>query len=710
MRLILPAISSGLPRFCRPFELLAMVKAGRVRAAAVRAGMSGEIFISYRRSDQAKAELLHRLLKERGVASWYDALLGAGEDWRMATAGALEKAPVFVLLFSQAASESTDIAKELAAATLEKKLVIPVRIENIKPKGAFLYELASRNWVDAYEDTEAKLAKLADNLAALVKGGADAQAAAANLGAKAEDVAVVKAASKPLGKRPAVLAGLVAAAVVFVAGASFMLMKPAAPAQADSYRTAFFGFTQAGDDPAAASAASIATDETFRLLDLLKVDAIPRAETDAAHDGTVFERASKLGARFALSGDIRREGETLKSTVQVVDVPSRTTLAQISLQRRTDKPALIAYSSGSAAGRTIACIRSYMASDEDPALDAAALALMGRACATDLNDASTSYRELMQKRPKNHMAPAHLADSLMWRLSQLPEAQRPAAIAEAEAAVKRAEEMAPDGYATALARVAFSVFHKEPPFRWLPRLEEVLARAPKPDEAAMFARASGTAGQQVMELGRIKDAARYFSQAVINDPTYANFEYYRSVAQAASGQFGAKDSLENLIETRVNGYNWEIALTAAIFLNATDPETVLAASPADVKEVIPCYRDLIATLKSKDKQVRLAGAKRADVCLTSFDSPHVNIQAQSMLGNLDRAFEIFDRPDFTAFMWNYWSPIFLPSTKAMRADPRFLQVVEKLGFLDYWKQTKTQPDVCSTAEERDIPLCVALRS
>ena len=61
--------------------------------------MSGEIFISYRRSDQAKAELLHRLLKERGVESWYDALLGAGEDWRTVTAGALEKAPIFVLLF-----------------------------------------------------------------------------------------------------------------------------------------------------------------------------------------------------------------------------------------------------------------------------------------------------------------------------------------------------------------------------------------------------------------------------------------------------------------------------------------------------------------------------------------------------------------------------------------------------------------------------------
>ena len=60
----------------------------------------------------------------------------------------------------------------MAAATLEKKLIIPVRLENIAPKGAFLYELASRNWVNAYEDTEAKLAELAKGLAHLVRTGA----------------------------------------------------------------------------------------------------------------------------------------------------------------------------------------------------------------------------------------------------------------------------------------------------------------------------------------------------------------------------------------------------------------------------------------------------------------------------------------------------------------------------------------------------------
>src|SRR5579863_4216015 len=134
--------------------------------------MAGEIFISYRRADRTWAQLLHSQLRAEGVEAWYDAHVGAGEDWRIATAKALQASRIFVLLFSSSAARSTDIAKELAAAVFEKKLIVPVRLENIAPSGAFLYELASRNWVNAYENTDAKLAELAKALAQMVKSGA----------------------------------------------------------------------------------------------------------------------------------------------------------------------------------------------------------------------------------------------------------------------------------------------------------------------------------------------------------------------------------------------------------------------------------------------------------------------------------------------------------------------------------------------------------
>ena len=52
--------------------------------------MASEIFISYRRADQPFARLLHSRLQAEGIEAWYDAQVGAGEDWRRVTAKALE--------------------------------------------------------------------------------------------------------------------------------------------------------------------------------------------------------------------------------------------------------------------------------------------------------------------------------------------------------------------------------------------------------------------------------------------------------------------------------------------------------------------------------------------------------------------------------------------------------------------------------------------
>jgi hypothetical protein len=45
-----------------------------------------------------------------------------------------------------------------------RKKVIPVLISNCEPKGPYLYELASRNWIPIYPNPESKLAWLIDKL------------------------------------------------------------------------------------------------------------------------------------------------------------------------------------------------------------------------------------------------------------------------------------------------------------------------------------------------------------------------------------------------------------------------------------------------------------------------------------------------------------------------------------------------------------------
>src|ERR1700722_17101229 len=196
--------------------------------------MAGEIFISYRRADAAWARLLHGRLRAEGIEAWYDAQVGAGQDWRITTAKALETSQIFVLLFSENAAQSSDIAKELAAATLEKKLIIPVRLQNIAPKGAFLYELASRNWVNAYEDTEAKLAQLAKGLAHLVRTGARDESVLPFDRADGGGHTPAAAARKSM-RTPAIIAAAAVLVIALSGIAAWLLwrsLQPAAPGRA----------------------------------------------------------------------------------------------------------------------------------------------------------------------------------------------------------------------------------------------------------------------------------------------------------------------------------------------------------------------------------------------------------------------------------------------------------------------------------------------
>ena len=171
--------------------------------------MAGEIFISYRRADAVWARLLYDHLRAEGIEAWYDAQVGAGQDWRIETARALEASQIFVLLFSENAAQSSDIAKELAAAVLEKKLIVPVRLAEHRTQGG----PSSTSWLRAtgsmpMKTSPARLAELAKGLAHLVRTGA-----------KDENVLpFARTAERPLSARSR--APLVAGAVVVVAVAA----------------------------------------------------------------------------------------------------------------------------------------------------------------------------------------------------------------------------------------------------------------------------------------------------------------------------------------------------------------------------------------------------------------------------------------------------------------------------------------------------------
>ncbi|MEM7766236.1 MAG: toll/interleukin-1 receptor domain-containing protein [Pseudomonadota bacterium] len=126
--------------------------------------MAYDIFISYRRTDQSLARALVFSLEARGIAVWWDQKIEGGEDWRDTIVEGLTNSKALVILFSESCNQSKQLKKELAVADTLDKVVVPVLIEDTKPKGHYLYELAALNWLQTFPDAERKMDGLADRL------------------------------------------------------------------------------------------------------------------------------------------------------------------------------------------------------------------------------------------------------------------------------------------------------------------------------------------------------------------------------------------------------------------------------------------------------------------------------------------------------------------------------------------------------------------
>ena len=114
--------------------------------------MTHDVFISYSTVDKTIADSVVAALENNQIRCWYAPRdIEAGDDWGKAISAAIKSCRVFLVIFSENSNRSQRVLDEVNLAISQKVVIVPFRVEDLKPDGALELHLSSRHWLDAFD-------------------------------------------------------------------------------------------------------------------------------------------------------------------------------------------------------------------------------------------------------------------------------------------------------------------------------------------------------------------------------------------------------------------------------------------------------------------------------------------------------------------------------------------------------------------------------
>jgi TolB-like protein len=311
--------------------------------SAAGSGTPRAAFMSYASGDRPSAELLAAYLEQRGIDCWMAPRdVPAGALYADAIVRAINEAGAFVLLLSRSSIGSSHVGKELERASSKRKRIIAVRLDDAPLTPAFEYFLSESQWADVgAEGREAAFARLA----AALRAGATAPpfAAAPPLAAAP---ATAPAAAVPAAAAPATTAAPPPPAGARAGGGRSWALALAALALAVALAVVL-GWWLRGGRSAAPAAATASADKSIAVLPFTDMSAshdqeyfadgmaeqildllakIPGLKVIARTSSFQFKGRSedvrvvgeKLGVATVLEGSVRKAGDRLRITAQLI--------------------------------------------------------------------------------------------------------------------------------------------------------------------------------------------------------------------------------------------------------------------------------------------------------------------------------------------------------------------------------------------------------
>lgn len=106
------------------------------------------VFISHSSINREMASAVKAELIAQGISCWMAPDdIALGQTWEDEIAEAISAASVFVLLWSSISQASSQVKRELSLAASQQKLIIPLKLDDNPPSGAFAYYFTNTHWM-----------------------------------------------------------------------------------------------------------------------------------------------------------------------------------------------------------------------------------------------------------------------------------------------------------------------------------------------------------------------------------------------------------------------------------------------------------------------------------------------------------------------------------------------------------------------------------
>lgn len=112
--------------------------------------MKRTVFISHSSADKVIGEQVCRFLEKNGIPCWIAPRdVTPGQNYGAAILDAIDECRVFVLILSNQSNKSGQVVREVEHAASTNSIIIPFRVEDVKPSRNLAFYVSAAHWLDA---------------------------------------------------------------------------------------------------------------------------------------------------------------------------------------------------------------------------------------------------------------------------------------------------------------------------------------------------------------------------------------------------------------------------------------------------------------------------------------------------------------------------------------------------------------------------------